>query len=167
MTVVALAACTAGMPGASPLVFGIAVSDTAGGWCAEFKTGSGSLSPGAEMVIVFSSDSGMTSVRARLDSLRRGQCGTAFPQPRWDSYSAVSISVLSSRLASSSVGIAVIGDFLRMRGLQFRRCAADEGEHFTVWSGDPPVRQWHEYFDWGAIVDRTCKAGEDGRDDAK
>jgi hypothetical protein len=46
-----------------------------------------------------------------------------------------------------------------------RRCAADEGEHFTVWtvrSADKRERIWHEYYDWGAIVDRTCRAGEDG-----
>jgi hypothetical protein len=47
-----------------------------------------------------------------------------------------------------------------------RRCAADEGEHFTIWSvrpQGPSERRAHEYFDWGANVDPTCRPGEDGR----
>jgi hypothetical protein len=45
------------------------------------------------------------------------------------------------------------------------RCAADEGEHFTVWSVHPDgrrERRWHEYFDWGAFTDPTCAPGDDG-----
>jgi hypothetical protein len=49
---------------------------------------------------------------------------------------------------------------------QVRRCAADEGEHFTIWSvpqQGQAARRAHEYFDWGANVDATCAGGDDGR----
>jgi hypothetical protein len=87
--------------------------------------------------------------------------------------------VLDGDDVTSAVGVVVTGDvpISREHGAvrgdidgdgiieEFRRCAADEGEHVTVWSGTPPTRRWHDYFDWGVIVDPTCLAGEDGRDD--
>jgi hypothetical protein len=48
---------------------------------------------------------------------------------------------------------------------EVRRCTADEGEHFTVWSARSEggrVRRWHEYYDWGGLADPTCRPGEDG-----
>jgi hypothetical protein len=47
---------------------------------------------------------------------------------------------------------------------EVRRCTADEGEHFTVWSGS--TRRWHEYYDWGGFTDPTCRPGENGLDDS-
>ena len=50
---------------------------------------------------------------------------------------------------------------------ELRRCAAGEGEHFTLWRRDRRTgerrRVAHEYFDWGVLVEPSCAAGEDGR----
>ena len=48
-----------------------------------------------------------------------------------------------------------------------RRCTADEGEHFTLWSQASNgrwVRRIHEYYDWGGQTEPTCRPGEAGEE---
>jgi hypothetical protein len=40
----------------------------------------------------------------------------------------------------------------------FRRCASEEGLHFTAWQGDR--RMWHEYYYLSYSVDPTCSNEE-------
>lgn len=175
---VILAACTRSETPVTRPVVGIAIVDTAGTWCAEFPAGAASqIREGTNATIIFAGDSGTVSRPVRIGTARSAQCAAAFPQPRWDSYSAFDLVPLDS-VVSSSIGLILSRELnvTRTGGATdadidgdgvpetIRRCAADEGEHFTVWSGNPPRRLWHEYFDWGAIVDPTCRAGENGRD---
>jgi hypothetical protein len=162
-------------------VVGIALTDTTGAWCAEFPSDSAvNVSEGETATIIFAVSDGTVARKVRIGAARSAQCGTAFPQPRWESYSSFDLAALDSAV-TSAVGLIVIGEVgvARAAGIAradidgdgisetIRRCAADEGEHFTVWSGNPRKRRWHEYFDWGAVVDRTCRDGEDGRDDPR
>jgi hypothetical protein len=166
---------------------GIAVEEANGAWCVEFPSDTQpSLAPGTPVAIVFP-DRGESMVwTSRLTRTSRGQCQTAFPQTRWHGYSAYHVELLSSSASSvashKTVGLAVASELSWKRSPQgtlyadldgnglpeeARRCAADEGEHFTIWSLRPDgewERTGHEYFDWGAITDRTCGPGEDGTD---
>jgi len=168
---------------------GLAVRDTAGGWCAEF-VGDSTAAPlvtGSPVTIVFPEAAATRSIDARLEDLPGGECWTAFPQPRWIDYVAYRLSADEREMAPSgdvpAVGLIVAGEVAWRRDSigqlradldgdgvfeMARRCAADEGEHFTLWSVHPDgrrVRRWHEYFDWGGFTDPTCGPGEDGTGD--
>jgi hypothetical protein len=161
---------------------GIAVSDDQGGWCAEFPRDA-AHDTGQPVTLVFHGASPVASVRTRIGGAQPDQCHTEFPQPRWENYRAYRLQADALAVGASlpSVALAVSGD-ARWDALDngvvqadldgdgilehARRCAADEGEHFTIWSVRPQgqaERRAHEYFDWGANVDPTCRPGEDGR----
>lgn len=166
----------------SPLPrIGLAVSDSVRAWCAEFIKDSTAprLEPGQRVTIVFAGPASIASLPARLGEPRQGECPAAFPQPRWIDYVAHRVELLhaAARDGDPIVAMIVAHDASWARGAdgvpradldgdgtveEMRRCTADEGEHFTVWSG--PVRRWHEYYDWGGFTDPTCRAGEDGQD---
>jgi hypothetical protein len=181
-------ACNGGVergPVARPPI-GLAVRDSAGAWCAEFPTGSApSPTEGSAASLVFVGDTTWVSSSVRIRGRRASDCPTAFPQPRWSSYAAYDVDLADAKSRQDSLpylALIIGGDTHWVRGSngtvhgdidgdrvaeEIRRCAADGGEHFTVWStprSGPPVRHAHEYFDWGALVDPTCKPGEDGRD---
>ena len=165
---------------------GLAVSDSARAWCAEFVVDSTAqrLEPGQPVTIVFSEAAPLVALAGRLGEPHSGECPAAFPQPRWFDYTAYRVDMVNPALADTLVpGVALIiaGDASWARGVdgvpradldgdgqleEARRCTADEGEHFTIWStarDGHAVRRWHEYFDWGAFTDPTCRSGEDGR----
>jgi hypothetical protein len=162
-------------------VFGIAVRDSAGAWCAEFPRGSDSLAAGTRVALLLANASPDTALEGRLARPHGGSCETAFPQPRWSDYIAFDLADVAPAtrdlpmvaFAAMGGGVWTPGPTGRLRididrdGIpeELVKCAADEGEHFTLWSVSrdaPRVRRAHEYFDWGAIVDRTCLPGEDG-----
>lgn len=165
---------------------GIAVRDSAGGWCTEFvaDTSAQGLPRGQRVTLVFPGPSGVPFLRAQVTGARHGQCPAVFPQPRWVDYLAYGIELAGRSTAGASVpavALVVVGDTAWARGAdgvvradldgdgafeEARRCLADEGEHLTIWTPGPGgkrVRRWHEYFDWGAFTQRTCADGEDGR----
>jgi len=180
-------ACTGSTPRipAERSPIGLAVRDSVGGWCAEFDTDSGTVpADGTPASLVFVGDTTWLSARVRIRGRRTRDCTTAFPQPRWSSYAAFDLELADAKSRQDSLpylALIVGGDTRWLRGSsgnvygdidgdrvaeEIRRCAAGEGEHFTVWSTarkGTPVLRWHEYFDWGAIVDPTCRPGEDGR----
>jgi len=162
---------------------GVATEHREDQWCLEVSSAFGTLAPGSPLALVFSDPVEAVVWTATLGERLAGQCETAFPQPRWVDYSAYAL-VLSEdaqrRTVRTTVGFAVIGEFTWRRGPtgqlradldgdgtleEARRCAAGEGEHFTLWSLRPggSERRAHEYFDWGAIVEATCTPGDDGR----
>jgi hypothetical protein len=163
-----------------PLV-GVAVRDRATTWCGEFPVDSTIAAPveGDTVAIVFTADQGPAAMYARLGAPRDRDCHTAFPQPRWFTYRAFDLMLAEPAPEIAEVALAVVSParWTRRNGRvsanldggapeEVRRCVADEGEHFTIWSverGKRPVRRSHEYIDWGAETLRTCKAGEDGR----
>jgi hypothetical protein len=160
---------------------GLAFIDTAGKWCATFATDS--LPPAERMMIVFP-DSGSTvpALRARLLARRSSPCAAAFPQQSLADLAAYDVQILDSLPSNAerpgSVGVAVLSDVVWKRGPdgvvradldrdghpeEVSACAIGEGQSFTLWSRDSAgVRQklWRGYFDWGALVDETCAAGE-------
>jgi hypothetical protein len=164
---------------------GLAVRDSVGGWCAEFSNDSQPMPAERDAAtLVFAGDTSHISARVRIRARRTADCMTAFPQPRWISYAAYDVDLVDAGSPQDSLPYLalIIGRDTRWtrvaRGIlrgdidgdgtveEVRRCAADEGEHFTVWGlprNGAPVRRRHEYFDWGAIVDPTCQPGEDGR----
>jgi hypothetical protein len=137
-------------------------------------------------MIVFAGPAPVPSRRARVAGPHPGQCPAAFPQPRWNDYGAYRLELIGSFPADSTdtpiVGLVVASEAPWARSAdgvmradldgdgmpeEARRCTADEGEHFTVWSAQPTagrVRRWHEYYDWGGLTDPTCRPGEDGGD---
>jgi hypothetical protein len=164
---------------------GLAVSDSLRAWCAEFVADSAAPAPrlGRQVAIVFAAPATVPALRARLGQPRPGECPAEFPQPRWIDYSAYSLQLIDSLPDSTnlpSVALVVASEAAWSRGAdgvvradldgdgqpeEARRCTADEGEHFTLWSprlGGGRVRRWHEYYDWGGFTDPTCKPGEDG-----
>lgn len=162
---------------------GLAVSDSVRAWCAEFLVDSTAprLEPGRRMTIVFAGAAPVVSRSARLGEPRQEQCPAAFPQPRWFDYRAYRVELLDTAAVDGEpiVALIVAGDASWSRGAdgvpradldgdraveEVRRCTADEGEHFTVWSGS--TRRWHEYYDWGGFTDPTCRPGENGQDDS-
>jgi hypothetical protein len=158
---------------------GVAVSDDQGRWCVEFPVDS-TPGNGQPVSIIFPGPSPVASIRARIGEAQPDQCHAEFPQPRWENYRAYRVQLdAPTAVGVSTVALAVAGDarWSLEKGVlqteldgdgipeQARRCAADEGEHFTIWSVSPKgqaVRRAHEYFDWGANVDATCGPGEDG-----
>jgi hypothetical protein len=153
---------------------GLAVSDTAGAWCAEFQNDSTAapLRPGDAVTIVLGG-----SVRARIAQPRASQCYAAFPQPRWLDYVAYDLSLIDSvppgahpvaLVVSGESQWTVGGDSGSMpradldadgKPETLLRCTADEGEYFTLWTEEPDgkrTRRWLEYYDWGAFTDPKC-----------
>jgi hypothetical protein len=178
------AAITAG-GGALPRI-GLAVVDGARAWCAEFVADSAApaLEPGHRVTVVFAGPAVVPAWAARVGDPHPGECPAAFPQPRWAEYVAYLLELLDSLPAGAAptprVALVIAGEAPWARGAdgvvradvdgdgepeEVRRCAADEGEHFTLWSPRPGggrVRRWHEYYDWGGVTDPTCQPGEDG-----
>lgn len=165
---------------------GLAVRDTSGAWCAEFRADSGlrGLTPGEQATVVFGGPGARLAVPAVIGAVQPSPCGTAFAQPRWIDYAAYQLSVPAATepdTLTPMVALIVAGAPPWAAGPgglpradldgdaipeEVRRCAADEGEHFTVWSvgsNGAAVRRWHEYFDWGAFTDPTCRTGENGQ----
>ena len=173
--VLAIAACGRESAGTTvPPRFGLAVSDTAGAWCAEFKNDStrAPIEAGQQVTIVFSDSSSTRTLEARVRAPRSTECWAAFPQPRWIDYTAYDLDLVRPAPPGGqtpTVGLIAAGAGLG--SLQARRCTADEGEHFTVWEPDrggaQPRRVWHEYYDWGAFTDPTCRQGEKGVDSTR
>ena len=165
---------------------GLAVADSNRVWCAEFVADSSAsdLVPGLPVTIVFVNTATVPARRARVRGPRPGECPAAFPQPRWFDYVAYDLELPDTLPAdtaeASGVGLVVASEAPWIRSAdgvvradldgdgipeEARRCTADEGEHFTLWSPRPAggrVRRWHEYFDWGGLTEATCKPGEDG-----
>jgi len=184
------------VPAASPRALGgllprigLAVSDSARAWCAEFATDSAStrLKVGQAVTIVFAGPAPVAALRARLGESRQSECPAEFPQPRWIGYEAYKVELLDSVPPDTTiptVALIVASDAAWLRGPdgrpradldddgvieEARRCTADEGEHFTIWSVGPggrSTRRWHEYYDWGGFTDPTCRPGENGRDES-
>ena len=167
LLVLALAACAGRESVRTPSNprFGLAVSDTAGAWCAEFMTDStrAAIRPGDQVTIVFPGPPTAT-LGARVRSQRSTECWAAFAQPRWIDYTAYDLELdrpLPPGAQVPTVGLIAQG---QLDGLETRRCTADQGEHFTVWTVGPGQlrRVWHEYYDWGGFTDPTCGPGEKG-----
>ena len=179
----ARAAEGAPVPGPFPEV-GVAV-DSAGSWCAEFPGGGAhaAFAPGQPVAIVFAGRAAAAARQSRVSRRRATACQTAFAQPRWEGYVAYDLEPAGTMDAAATgapvVTLAVASDATWTRGPdhvvrsdldrdgvveEARACTADEGEHFTVWSVDGPLRRRraHEYFDWGAMTEPTCRAGESG-----
>ena len=166
-----------------PPVIGIAVSDTAGAWCAMFPPDSTSpVAAGRPLWIVFGDSTAPLSAVVTRPST---PCHAEFAQNRWFDYSGYDLALrteVDTTQRLPIVGMAIASDArwslgpdgiavadLNRDGLpeHVRRCSADEGQHFTLWSTTPGGRQTrigHEYYDWGAFVERTCGPGEDGID---
>lgn len=165
---------------------GVAVRDSAGGWCAEFVIDS-SATPvrnGDRVMIAFPGVSAVASLAARIAGPHSGQCHAEFAQPRWIDYSAYGLELTGARPAEGAaipdVALVVASEAPWVRDTdgvlradldgdgvleEARRCLADEGEHLTIWSPIPRnarVRRWHEYYDWGAFTNANCKPGEAG-----
>jgi hypothetical protein len=162
---------------------GLAVSDSARAWCAEFVADSAALGlePGQRATIVFAGPAPVAALPVRVGNRQEGECPAAFPQPRWMDYVAYRVELLDSVLPETdlpTVALIVVGDALWARGADsvpradldgdgnleaVRRCTADEGEHLTLWSIGRDgvwIRRWHEYYDWGGLTDPTCRPGE-------
>ena len=165
---------------------GLAVSDSARAWCAAFITDSTQpgVQPGQRASIVFAGPAAVTSLPVRVNQRLSGECPAAFPQPRWIDYVAYRVDPLGAASTATdlpTVALIVAGEAAWSRGTdgvprsdidgdgtleEVRRCTADEGEHFTVWTkgrDGASTRRWHEYYDWGGFTDPTCRPGEDGR----
>ena len=177
-------------PAATMPAVGIAVLDTAFAWCAEFPNGTGAppVRPGQQVAIVFVAPAAVPARRARVVARRAALCPSAFPQPRWTDYLAFDLELIDSlRMDASAartpvVALAVASAVPWRRGddgvaradldgdgrlEEARRCTADEGEHFTLWtqaSNGRWVRRVHEYFDWGGLTEPTCRPGEAGEE---
>jgi len=166
---------------------GLAVRDSAQAWCATFPSDSSApaVVAGQKVAIVFGMPTGLPALRGRIVAARKAPCHAEFAQPRWFDYTAYDLALDESLAAGADVNdvaLAVASVAGWSRGPdgrtradldgdgtpeEARRCAADEGEHFTIWSvarDGARVRRAHEYYDWGALVDPTCKPGENGRD---
>jgi predicted small secreted protein len=183
----ALAACRPDADGAgAPFPrTGLAVSDSAHAWCAEFLADStAALEPGHLVTIVFPGPAPVAARHARVAAPLPGECPAEFPQPRWDGYVAYRLELTDPLPADAagtpSVALVVAGAAPWTRAAdgvvradldgdgqpeEARRCTADEGEHLTIWSlrqQGGRIRRWHEYYDWGGFTDPTCPPGENG-----
>jgi len=164
-------------PPAFPPV-GVAVMDSAVAWCAEFPAMTPALKKGARVTLVFAAPVHVPRASATVAHRRDTMCHTEFSQPRWADYVAYDLALADSARPATddfpSATLVVASDAGWTRGPdgvvrsdldgdgvpeEARVCRADEGEHFTLWSVTPDGRRRlraHEYFDWGALVDRTC-----------
>lgn len=172
-------ACTLEAQSSLPPI-GLAVSNGEREWCAEFMSDSATpaLAPGRSVMIVFADTALEAAVPARIRGRRSGQCESAFPQLRWESYIAYDLTLTTPAAADAAIApiaLVVASTATWARGIdglaradldgdgepeEVRSCLAGEGEFLTVWSvrsGASPVRRWYEYYDWGALVDATCE----------
>lgn len=176
-----LAAAVPATPGPDSLPpVGIATRDTAGGWCAAIAADG--LAPGASVTLVFAAATAPVVARAgRITRRRPGPCPAEFAQGSLEGLPAYDVAADPDEEGVPWVALLVASDAPWSRGPrgearsdldadglpeEARVCTADEGEHFTLWSLDPAGgarRRWHGYYDWGALVDPTCRPGEDGR----
>lgn len=167
-----------------PPVFGVAVSDTAGGWCAMFpRDSTNPIAAGRALSIVFGDSTAPLS--AVVVVRRTRECHAEFAQNRWFDYSGYDLALrtkVDTTKPLPMAGMAIASTARWSRGAdgtaradlsadgrmeEVRRCAAGEGHHFTVWTTGADGRRErvaHEYYDWGAFVDETCGPGEDGVD---
>lgn len=167
---------------------GIAVADTGLAWCGAVlkDAASPALESGTEVRIVFAGRATVPSRSGRVLRRRGTQCPAAFNQPRWVDYSAYDIELIDdlppggaemptvALLVASDVPWVRAADGITRADLdgdgrpeEARRCTAGEGEHLTIWgttADGTAIRRWHEYFDWGAFTEPTCRPGEDGVD---
>jgi hypothetical protein len=161
---------------------GVAVMDSAGGWCAEFPHAAPPLEAGRHVTIVLVAPVRVPGLAATIARRRTAVCPTAFAQPRWDDYLSYDLVVVDSlRPAAESLPratLVVASETRWTRGRdgvaradldgdgveeEARMCRAGEGEHFSLWSPQPGggrTQRAHEYFDWGAFVEPTCTAEE-------
>lgn len=181
---------------ATPLIpaIGLAVRDSASAWCAAFPTDSAAparasgLAVGESVAVVFADTDNSPPLHATIARQRSAPCSAAFPQLRWESYTAYDLALiepLHQHASADAPGIelAVASSVSWERGPdgrlradldgdgepeEVRKCAADQGQHFTVWSQMARGGRWrrvaHEYYDWGVEVEPNCHPGEDGRD---
>lgn len=183
MLAAALAAVVLAVPAAADSLppVGIAAGGTASGWCA--AVAGPPLEAGAQATLVFPDrDAPLASLPARVVRRRPTPCQSAFPQLSLEELPAYDLAVEgASPPGLPSVALVVAGPAEWRRAPEgmaradldgdgipeeARVCAADEGQHFTLWTiapGAGPRRRWHGYYDWGALVDPTCRPGEDGR----
>lgn len=181
LSYVGLSGCVAMALNAQSLPpLGVAISLGNGAWCAAFPS-STHPQPGTRGTVLAPGDAGFTAIPVQLGEARQAPCPAAFPQLRWEGYASYDVRPLQSIASQAPVALIVISEAIWNRdadgvlradldgdGLleEPRRCLAGEGEHLTIWSTGPRgfrVRRHHEYFDWGAEVEPTCKPGEDGR----
>lgn len=156
---------------------GLAFVDTLGSWCASFATDS--LEKGDRITLVFPVRTGGTSARAIILARRSSACGAAFPQHSVAELPAYDLSVENAStadvVATALAGMAVKSDAIWSLGSdgviradldgdrrleEAKVCAVDEGQLFTLRSGDRKV--WQGYFDLGVLVDETCPPEERG-----
>lgn len=173
--------------GALPRI-GIAVADTGLAWCGAVLNDAASpaLESGTDVMIVFAGRATVPARAGRVIRRRGNQCPAAFNQPRWADYTAYDVEITdalpSGGAEMPTVALLVVSDVPWVRtadGMaradlngdgrpeEARRCTAGEGEHLTVWgetADGTTIRHWHEYFDWGAFTEPTCRPGEDGLD---
>jgi hypothetical protein len=163
---------------------GLAWRDAEGAWCA--TVAEGPLAPGATVTLVFPApDAPVVARSARIIRRRAEPCPSEFPQLSLEGLPAYDLATAGPDPEGvPSVALAVAGAAVWRRDPdaaartdldgdgrpeQAKVCAADEGEHFTLWTIEPggaPRLRWHGYYDWGANVDPTCKPGEDGQERA-
>lgn len=167
---------------------GIAVADTGLAWCGAVLNDAASpaLQSGTDVMIVFAGQATVPARTGRVLRRRDGQCPAAFNQPRWADYVAYDVEITDALPPGGAemptVALLVVSDVPWVRtadGIatadlngdgrpeEARRCTAGEGEHLTVWgqtADGTTIRHWHEYFDWGAFTEPTCRPGEDGSD---
>jgi hypothetical protein len=98
------------------------------------------------------------TVDARVRAPRSTECWAAFPQPRWFDYTAYDLELdrpLFEGAQLPTVGLVARG---QLDGVETRRCTADEGEHFTVWTAGQGNRgaSGMSNYDWGGFTDPTC-----------
>jgi hypothetical protein len=141
------------------------------------------LEVGAPVTLVFPDRSAPAVSRAaRVARRRPAPCHSEFPQLSLEELPAYDLAGVGPvPEGTPSVALVVGGEAAWQRGRdggaradldgdglleEARVCAADEGQHFTLWTigrGGVPRRRWHGYYDWGALVDETCGPGESGR----
>ncbi len=173
---------------------GLAVRDSTFAWCAAFPTDSAasarpsSLAVSEPVAVVFAGTDSSLPLRATIARRRPSPCPAAFPQLRWETYTAYDLALVDpphqqAAADAPDIALAVASNASWERGgdgrpradldgdgepEEVRLCAADEGQHFTVWSRSERSDEWrrvaHEYYDWGVEVEPDCLPGEDGRD---
>jgi hypothetical protein len=163
---------------------GLAWRDVEGTWCA--TVAAGPLVPGTPVTLVFPApDAPVVARAARVVRRRPEPCPSEFAQGSLEGLPAYDLAAAGPDVEGvPSVALAVAGPAVWRRGPDGAAradmdgdgrperasvCAADEGEHFTVWTDDSagaPRLRWHGYYDWGGLVDPTCQPGEDGRERA-
>ena len=157
-------------------VAGLAMTDTAGRWCAAFANDS--LREGERLTIIFpDTNSKSVQLRGRIERRRPNACWSAFPQHALDDHATYDVTLADSASAgdNAGLGIALLSDVRWSRGQdgvlradvdgngrleEAGVCAIDEGQIFTLATRDSVSGMRHNwfrvYYDWGALVDVTC-----------